>query len=167
MKSKFSVLFVMGLVISITAACGSGSGGSGSSSGGDESLRTAELPAEALIDQLGPTSTFTTTRDLYVGGGLNFVTDIIEDNTKVSTCVLNLPQSARSVAAYWIPAGTTYPVVKAKIGEDRSFALATEEGDPFVVPRLSCWTLPGDNQELTIQFLRDALAPSFTVDARQ
>ncbi len=162
MKSKIAML-VVGLAFTV----GCGGGGSGGGAGGPSSLRTEELPADAMIDQLGSSSTFTTTRDLYVAGGLNFVTDIIEDNSKVASCVLNLPQSARSVSAYWIPIGTTYPIVHAKIGEDRSFALATEDGDPFDVPRLSCWTLAGDTQPLTIQFLRDALAPSFTVDARQ
>ncbi len=163
MKSKIA-FFVLGLAL--TVGCG-GSGGSGGAPGGDSSLRTAELPSDALINQLGPTSTFTTSRDLYVASGLNFVTDIVEDNMKVTSCILTLPQSARAVAAYWIPIGTSFPIVQAKIGEDRSFALATEEGDPFDVPRLSCWTLAGDTQPLTIQFLRDAVAPTFSIDARQ
>ena len=157
-------LLILGIVL--TAAC-SGNQGSSEVADGKSSLRTAELPADALLDQLGSTSTFTTIRDLYVAGGVNFVTDIVEDNNKVTSCILNLPQSARKVAAYWIPIGTTFPIVKAKIGEDRSFALATEEGDPFVVPRLSCWTLAGDLQPLTVQFLSEALAPTFIVDARQ
>ncbi len=166
MKFQFAGFLLIGLTFTFTVGCGgSSSGGEGASA--QANLRTAELPADALLDQMGPTSSFTTTRDLYVAGGLNFVTDIIEDNSKVASCVLNLPQSARAVSAYWIPAGTSYPIVKTKIGEDRSIALATEEGDPFDVPRLSCWTLVGDIQPLTVQFLRDAIAPSFTVDARQ
>lgn len=162
MKSKIA------LVISVCLVGLVGCGKKGLLGRGDSApARAEELAGDALIDQMGSQSTFTTLKDLYIESDTNVITDIEEDNSLVSNCSLTLNEKEKQPAAHWIPAGTSFTVVSSRIGEDRSFALAIEDGDTFSVPRLSCWTLPGDTQPLTISFLRAALAPTFAVDARQ
>lgn len=162
MKSKIAVAFSVCLI----GLVGCGKKGL-MGSGDDGPARAEELSGGALIDQMSSQSTMTTLKDLYVAADTNVVTDIEEDNTLVSNCQLTLPETEKQVAAHWIPAGTKYRVYAGKIGDDRSLALSIEEGEPFEVPRLSCWTIPGDMQPITVEFLKAALAPSFSIDARQ